>query len=54
MTDITLLLLQILNIIITAIGPVIVSLSYCIKHIKLSQCCGSKIELRESDIEIKK
>lgn len=36
------LVLQILNLILNFLSPIIISLAYCLKNIKKSSCCGSE------------
>ena len=46
--------LIIINLILTAISPILQSLGFFIKHISKSECCGSSITLRNSEIKRKK
>ena len=39
------IVLQILTLVSTAIAPLILAVSGCIKNIKKSDCCGSRVEL---------
>ena len=44
MTD-NIITLQIINIILTALAPVILSFAYCVRHISKSRCCNRAFEL---------
>lgn len=37
--------LQIVNIILTALSPVVIAIAYCIRRIHKSKCCNSSVEM---------
>jgi hypothetical protein len=39
--------LVIVNIIVSAIGPIVTSIGYFITHIKKSSCCDNNIEMQD-------
>ena len=41
-------ILVLVNIIVSFLSPLILSISYYIKHISESNCCGSNVKLRQS------
>lgn len=45
--EISILILQIINLVLASIGPLILAISSFIKRIQSSQCCGSRVDLKE-------
>lgn len=37
--------LQVVNIVLTALSPIIISIAYCLKRVTRSKCCNRLIEL---------
>lgn len=37
--------LQIVNIILTALSPVVIAFAYCIRRVHKSRCCNSVVEM---------
>lgn len=48
MTSNLVIILQVVNIIMSALSPLIVSFSYLIKNISSSSCCGGEIRTKKS------
>lgn len=45
--EITILILQIVNIVVSALSPLINAFAYFIKHIQKSTCMGSSVDMRK-------
>lgn len=53
MTDNLMIVLQVVNIIMSTLSPLIVSFSYLIKNISSSNCCGGEIKIKKSSSNVK-
>ena len=45
----TQIILLIVNIIISALSPIIVAIASLLKHIKKSKCCGGSVEIEPDE-----
>lgn len=46
--------LVVINLVLTAITPIITAVGFAITHIKRSKCCGGEVLMRDQSIKVNK